>query len=386
MSVKLSQKNPEKKQSSQKTIFSNLPRLLLIALFSFFSQTAFSINIYENTSSLSPEVKNDLYRVYVPNSLDDTVTVIDQKDYHIIETFNVGMDPQHIVPSYDLKTLWVLNDGGNSVIPINPKTGKPGDKIFVNKPYNLYYTKDGKFAIVINDQQKRFDFRDPKTMALIESVPVECSGLNHMDFSNDGTYAIASCEFSGMLVKLNINERKILGYLKLDLKDSTKKPMPQDVRLSPDGNTFWVADMMMDGVFVIDPNSFKQIDFIPTGKGTHSIYPGRDGKYMYVANRGCNKNNGCPPKGPGSVSVVDANTRKIVQQWTIEGGGSPDMGNFNSNNTELWLSGRYDKEVYVFNLESGKLIHRIPVGRSPHGLTVWPQPGVYSHGHTGNMR
>lgn len=353
---------------------------------SFYAQKSFALNIYENVSTLSSNVKNDLYRVYVPNAWDDTVTVIDPKTYSVVDTLKVAKDPQHIVPSYDFRTLWVLNDGGNAVTPIDPKTGKPGEKIAVDRPYNLYFTMDGKFAIVIDDVHKRFDFRDPHTMELIQSVPVNCSGLNHMDFSVDGSYAIASCEFSGELVKLDINNKKVLNYLKLDSKDSTKHPMPQDVRLSSDGTIFWVADMMMDGVHLIDPISFKQIDFIPTGKGPHSIYPSRDGKYMYVGNRGCNKENGCEAKGLGSIAVVDANTKKIIQQWVIPGGGSPDMGNFNSDNTELWLTGRYDQEVYVFNLKDGKLTQRIPVGRSPHGLTVWPQPGRYSLGHTGNMR
>jgi hypothetical protein len=52
----------------------------------------------------------------------------------------------------------------------------------------------------------------------------------------------------------------------------------------------------------------------------------------------------------------------------------------------LWLSGRYNSVVYAINARTGRLIARIPVGASPHGLSVWPQPGRYSLGHTGNMR
>ncbi len=62
------------------------------------------------------------------------------------------------------------------------------------------------------------------------------------------------------------------------------------------------------------------------------------------------------------------------------------MGNLNAAGTELWLSGRFDDEVYVFDTTSGALSARIPVPRGPHGLTVWPQPGRFSLGHTGNMR
>src|SRR5262249_3061485 len=110
------------------------------------------------------------------------------------------------------------------------------------------------------------------------------------------------------------------------------------------------------------------------------------GKLLYIANRGCNKMDDCPSKGPGSITVIDPNTKKIVATWSLPGGGSPDMGNITADGKELWLSGKYDHEVYVFDTTLGKLIHRIPVGRFPHGLAVWPQPGRYSLGHTGIMR
>lgn len=351
------------------------------------------VNIYAETQAgmLSDVVRNALARVYVPNSLDNTVSVIDPNTYQVIETFATGRNPQHVVPSYDLKTLWVLNDRGNSVTPIDPNTAKHGDRIHVDDPYNLYFTPDGRFAIVVDEAYKRFDFRDPQTMALIDSVPVECKGVNHMDFTIDGRYALATCEFSGELLKLDIPNRKVVGYLPLGSDTPGKPAMPQDIRSSPDGKIFYVADMARNGIFLIDPIKFTQIGFIPTGIGTHSIYPSRDGKLFYIGNRGCSSHASrmpgfCPPHGPGSVSVINIATQKVIANWPIPGGGSPDMGNVSANGKELWLSGRYDSEVYVFDTTSGQLLHRIHVGRGPHGLTVWPQPGRYSLGHTGNMR
>ena len=91
-------------------------------------------------------------------------------------------------------------------------------------------------------------------------------------------------------------------------------------------------------------------------------------------------------RGPGSISVVDPFTRKVTAQWPVPGGGSPDMGNMSTDGKELWVSGRYDEEVYVFDVTTGKMTHRIAVGVEPHGLCVWPQPGRFSLGHTGNMR
>jgi DNA-binding beta-propeller fold protein YncE len=160
--------------------------------------------------------------------------------------------------------------------------------------------------------------------------------------------------------------------------------MPQDVRASPDGKLFFVADMMADGVHVVDGESFKQVGFIATGIGTHGLYPSRDGKQLYVANRGSNKIRGTPG-GKGSVSVIDFATRAVIRTWPIPGGGSPDMGNVSADGKVLWLSGRFDNVVYAIDTSSGA-VKTIKVGTEPHGLTVWPQPGRYSLGHTGNLR
>jgi YVTN family beta-propeller protein len=343
-------------------------------------------NLYSEAAAgkLSPAVQGALPRVYVPNLQSNDVYVIDPATYKVVDRFKVGLNPQHVVPSWDLKTLWVANNAENttrgSLTPIDPLTGKPGAAIKVDDPYNMYYTPDGKEAIVVAEEYKRLDFRDPVTMALKSSLATpECKGINHADFSIDGRYAIFTCEFVGTLVKIDMVERKVLGYLKL-----SNGKMPQDIRVSPDGSTFYVADMMADGVFVVDGASFKEIGFVKTGKGTHGLYPSRDGKKLYVTNRGSNKIHGAE-RGMGSVSVLDFATRKVDVTWPIPGGGSPDMGNVSADGKQLWLSGRYDNVVYAFDTATGA-VQVIRVGKEPHGLTVWPQPGRYSLGHTGNMR
>jgi len=343
-------------------------------------------NLYGDAGAgkLSEATKGALARVYVPNLRSNDVYVIDPETFKVIGKFRVGLNPQHVVPAWDLKTLWVANNAENttkgSLTPIDPTTGKPGKAVAVDDPYNMYFTPDGKEAIVVAEAYKRLDFRDPQTMALKSSLATpQCAGINHADFSIDGRFAIFTCEFGGTLVKIDMVGRKVLGYLKL-----SSGKMPQDIRVSPDGSTFFVADMMADGVFVIDGASFKEIGFIKTGKGTHGLYPSRDGKKLYVTNRGSNKIHGAE-KGMGSVSVLDFATRTVDVTWPIPGGGSPDMGNVSADGKWLWLSGRYDNVVYAFDTASGA-VKIIPVGHEPHGLTVWPQPGRYSLGHTGNMR
>ena len=335
--------------------------------------------------------------VYVPNTLSDSVQLIDPATYKVVDRFSTGREPQHVVPSWDLKTLWVNDDLGNDLVPIDPRTGKAGKRVQVEDPYNLYFTPDGAHALVMAERLRRIDVRDPRTMEFQRSLKVPCQGINHADYSADQSFFVASCEFSGKLLVIDKEATKVRKVIDLNaiktpgattpheamhMHGSPKQglapgasAMPQDVRLTPDGRYFLAADMLRNGVWVIDAATLKYSRFLPTGMGAHGIYPSRDAKRIFVANRDA-----------GSVSVLDARTLKQVARWKVPGGGSPDMGGVTSDGRELWLSGRYDAEVYVFDTATGKVTHRIRVDAGPHGLCVWPQPGSFSLGHTGNMR
>ncbi|MFG2045121.1 hypothetical protein [Dactylosporangium sp. NPDC048998] len=325
----------------------------------------------DRPGALAAAVRNDPVRVYVPNLDSDTVSVIDPATYQVIQTVKVGNAPQHVVPAWDLRTLWVNNNDGNTLTPINPATGAFGTPVPVENPYNLYFTPDGKFAMVMAELLHRIDFRDPHTMALARSVPVDCSGVNHADFSADGRYFIATCEFSGDLIKVDVQRQEVVGQLHLP-RDGA---MPQDVKITPDGRTWYVADMHTSGVWILDGDAFTVRMFLPTGAGAHGLYVSRDSKRLYIANR-----------GEGSVSILDFATGTLVAKWQIPGGGSPDMGGVSADGKVLWLSGRYNGEVYAISTDDGHLLARIKVGNQPHGLCFWPQPGRYSLGHTGILR
>ena len=345
------------------------------------------LNLYSETTAdkLLPEQAMLPPRVYVPHLKANSVWVIDARTLQVIDKFKVGINPQHVVPSWDLKTLWVTNNAegrtDGTLTPIDAATGKPAKNIAVDDPYNMYFTPDGRSAVVVAEAMKRLDFRDPHTLALQGSVHApKCAGINHGDYSMDGKHLIMTCEYVGRLVKIDWMNRKVLGYLTLP-----DNGIPQDVRISPDGKVFYVADLRAGGVHLIDGDAFKRVGFIKSGVGTHGLYPSRDTTKLYVVNRGFSRIGGKAKQGKGSVTVVDFASRKVVATWPIPGAGSPDMGNVSADGKHLWLSGRYDDVVYVIDTTSGE-VRTIPVGREPHGLTLWPQPGRYSLGHTGNMR
>lgn len=328
-------------------------------------------NVYaETTLDKMPAALRDVrHLVYVPNNNSNDVTVIDPATMQVIDRFPTGGVPQHVVPSWDLSVLYVNNNSGNSLTPIDPKTGKPLPNIPIADPYNLYFTPDGKYAVVMEERNNTIAIRDAKTLEEVKKIRTPCRGVNHADYSIDGTYFIASCEFSSQIIKFDVLALEVVA------EQTIPGSMPQDVRVMNDGLTFVIADNNLGGVHVVDGETFTVIDFIKTGAGAHGIYPSRDTKLLYVSNRAA-----------GSVSAIDQATRRVTTTFAIPGGGSPDMGSVSADGKVLWLSGRNHNVVYAIDVVNWTLLARIPVGATPHGLTYFPQPGRYSLGHTGNYR
>jgi DNA-binding beta-propeller fold protein YncE len=209
-------------------------------------------------------------------------------------------------------------------------------------------------------------------MRLIHTLSVpQCRGVDHMDFSAHGHYAFASCEFSGNMIEIDLRTQRVMRTLQL----GNGLASPQDVKLSPDGHTVYVADQQNGGLWEIAPATFRVIGFLRTGSGAHGLYPSRDAKVMYVSNRAA-----------GSISVVSFRTRRVIKTWQLPLPASPDMGGVSTDGRTLWLSGRYNAAVYAIDTRTGRLRATIAVGEGPHGLCVWPQPGRYSLGHTGILR
>jgi YVTN family beta-propeller protein len=334
--------------------------------------TSQRIDVYAHTrrGMLAARAQNARPRVYVPNSGSGSVDVIDPRTFRVVDHFDVGPSPQHVTPSHDLRTLYVASDTGNTVTPIDPRTGRPGKPMPVTDPYNLYFTFDGRLAVVIAERMQRLDFRRAHSFRLVRSLRVPCAGINHLDFTTHGRFAIASCEFSGRLAKIDIKRRRVVAVRRLPRRYS----VPQDVRASPNARIFYVTDLAAGGVWLVQPRGLRVVGFLRTGAGAHGLVVSRNGRSLYVANR-----------NEGSVSVISFRTRRVIAKWRIPSG-SPDMGNVSADGRVLWLSGRYSSEVYALSTTTGRLLARIPVGGSPHGVCVWPQPGPFSLGHTGNMR
>jgi DNA-binding beta-propeller fold protein YncE len=292
--------------------------------------------------------------------------VIDPKTFKIVRHYRVGDVPHHITPSWDMKRLYVDNTGGDSLTVIDPRHGTPSRKLHIRDPYNLYFTPDGSKAIVVAERYNALDFRNRHTWHLLKTVRIPSSGPDHLDFSADGKFLLISTEFSGRVYRVNVRKMRVTGKVVVG-------GLPVDVKLSPDGSVFYVANQGLGGVTVIDSRSLHQLKFIRTGLGAHGLCISRNGRRLYVSNRLA-----------GTISVIDLTHRRLVSTWHV--GGSPDMMQVSPKGTRLWFSNRFNHSVGVANTRTGRLVHTIQVGDAPHGLTYFPQPGRFSLGHNGVYR
>ncbi len=332
-------------------------------------------NVYAaaGANMLSPAAAAAKPLVYVPHN-SGSVWVIDPKTFKVLRTFPAGLEVQHVVPSWDMKTLYATDDIGNTITPIDPLTGMNKPRIPVDDPYNMYFTPDGSAAISVAENRRSLVFYDPHTWKEQGRLHIpQCAGIDHADYTPDGRTAVFSCEFAGRVAVVDMVHRKLLRTI--DMPVMHMMMGPQDVKLAPDGSRFYIADSQQGGLWVLDGAATKVIGNIQTGPGAHGLYPSRDASKLYVTNR---KDN--------SISVLNSRTGAFITTWHIPGPSSPDMGGVTADGSQLWLSGRYNDEVYVLSTTDGHLMARIKVAKGPHGLCVWPQPGRYSLGHTGVTR
>ena len=327
------------------------------------------VNIYAHTmnpGAMSAAVADVPTRVYVPNSDAATVSVIDPATMKVVDRFAVGTRPHHVTPSWDLTKLYVNNTEGNTLTELDPHTGRPTRNIRITDPYNLYFTPGGDKAIVVAERFQRLDFYNAEDWTFIKSVGIPWAGVDHADFTADGRYFIASCEFSGQVVKVDTEAMEVVGRVNVG-------SMPIDVKLSPDGTVLYVANQGRHGVSLVDPETMTEIGFIRTGTGAHGLNVSRDTATLFVSNR-----------LEGTISVIDFATQAVRTTWRV--GGSPDMLQVSPDGAQLWASNRFHGSVSVIDTTTGKVIATIPTGAGAHGVSFFPQPGRYNVGHNGVYR
>ena len=291
--------------------------------------------------------------VFVLNSLDATVSVVDPADWSEKQRIATGKEPHHLYLSPDESSLIVANSAGDSLTFLNPRTAEVQRVVYgIIDPYHLRFSPDMKWFVTAGNRLNhvdiyRWDGKEPK---LVKRIP---SGKtpSHIWIDAKSTTAYVTMQDSDELVAVDLATQTIRWRVPTG-------PMPADIFGIHDGKTLLVGLTGSDGVQVFDVAAAqpKPVGKILTGKGAHAFRSAGDGRSVFVSNRVAN-----------SISRIDLQTLQVVDTYPVPGG--PDCMDVSADGKTLYVTSRWAKKLSVVDLAAHKVVRQVPVGRSPHG--VW---------------
>lgn len=285
---------------------------------------------------------------FVINSGGASISVIDMTTMKEVRRIPTLREPHHLILSPDGRSLLVGDTAGNQMMFLDPNTGDVLQRVPVADPYQLGFSPDGKYLTVNGLARNQVDVYDAATMKLVKRFPVVATP-SHLAYSPDSATVFVSLQDSDKLAAF-------------DLKTMTPK-WTVPVGKTPAG-VLWlngkilVADMGTDYIAVVDPETGKVLEHVPTGKGAHNLFLSPDRKILWVNNR-----------AGGTTVSLDAATLKPIRSYSIPGG--PDDMDF-APNGKIWITRRWAEKVAVLDPATGTF-ETIDVGRSPHGLFLNPK-------------
>ena len=290
--------------------------------------------------------------LFVLNSLDANVSVIDPTSWKVTKRIPTGKEPHHIYMTPDEKSVIVANAAGDSLTFIDPRTADVQRVVRGTiDPYHLRFSPDMKWFVTVANRLNHIDIYrwDGKDLTLAKRIP---SGKtpSHIWIDSKSTTAFTTMQDSDELVAVDLNTQAIKWRVKTG-------PMPADVFGTPDDKYLLVG--MTGGnhveVYDISGPQAKLHKSIPTGDGAHAFRALGDGRHVFVSNRVAN-----------TVNKIDYLKLESVDQFKAPGG--PDCMEVSADGKLLFVSSRWIKKVSVIDIDSGKLVRQIPVGKSPHGI------------------
>ena len=291
--------------------------------------------------------------LFVLNSQDANVSVIDPVTWTETQRIPTGKEPHHIYLTPDEKSLLVANATSDTLTFLDPRTAevqRTGKGIV--DPYQLRFSPDMKWFVTVANRLNHVDFYrwDGKDFTLVKRVP-SSKTPSHLWIDSKSTTVYASMQDSDELVAFDLNTQAIKWRAKTG-------PMPADVYLTADDKTLLLGLTGSDGVEVYDVTGKepKLVKKIPTGKGAHAFRAAGDKRHVYVSNRVAN-----------SISKIDLQTMQVVANYPVPGG--PDCMDVSADGRLIYVTSRWAKKLSVVDTQTGKVVRQVPVGKSPHG--VW---------------
>lgn len=284
------------------------------------------------------------------NSRDASVSLIDMKTQTEVGRVSVGKEPHHLYPTPDGKSLIVANAISDDLHFLDPRTGQIQKRVrAISDPYQIGFSPDHKWFVANALRLNRVDIYDGTTdeLKISKRIPLSKSP-SHLWFSADSGFVFVTLQDSDEVAAIDLRNQELAWRVKVGKQ-------PAGIVVTPDDRYLLVGIMGEDYVQVIDWRTQTLVKRIQTGKGAHNFRGLGDKRHVLVTNR-----------VEGTISKVDMTTLNAVDKFTVPGG--PDCIEVTADQKQLWVTSRFAKQVAVFDLEQRKVVRRIDVGRSPHGI------------------
>ena len=291
--------------------------------------------------------------LFVLNSLDATISVIDPSTWKETQRIPTGKEPHHLYLTPDEKSLIVANALGDSLTFIDPRTAQVQRVVRgILDPYQLRFSPDMKWFVTAANRLNHIDIYrwDGKDMTLAKRVSTGKTP-SHLWIDAKSSTIYSSMQDSNELVAIDLATQTVRWR-------TPTGEMPADVFGTPDDRFLLVGLTGGDGVEVYDVSGKapRLVNLLKTGKGAHAFRSFGDKRHVLVSNRVAD-----------TISKIDMLTMKVVDHYVAPGG--PDCMDVSVGGKFIYVSSRWIKKVTVIDTSTREIVRQINVGKSPHG--VW---------------
>ncbi|MEO8082171.1 MAG: YncE family protein [Caldimonas sp.] len=295
--------------------------------------------------------------IFVLNSLDASISVIDPTTYVELRRLPTGKEPHHLYLTPDEKSLIVANALADSLTFIDPVRGEIQRIVTgIPDPYQLRFSPDMKWFVAAANRLNRIDIYRwvpgdlVQPLKLVARVPAARTP-SHLAIDSASRVVYASLQDSDELIAVDLATQKPRWKVPVG-------KLPADVFLTADDRTLLVALTGDEYVEVYDVSGSmpRLVKRIHTAAGAHAFRSHGDGHQVFVSNRVAN-----------TISLIDLDRLDVVATYPAPGG--PDCMDFLADGRTLLVTSRWAKRLTVIDTVRQSVVRQVAVGRSPHG--VW---------------
>ena len=292
--------------------------------------------------------------IFVLNSLDASVSVIDPVTWKEVKRLPTGKEPHHLYMTPDEKSVIVANALGDTLTFIDPKTaGIQRTLRGVFDPYHLRFSPDMKWFVTAANRLNHVDIYrwDGSNIQLAKRVATGKTP-SHIWIDSKSTTAYVSMQDSDELVAIDLETQTLKWRTPTGLT-------PADIFGTADDRFLLVGLTGSDSVEVYDVGGKQpqRARVIKTGAGAHAFRALGDGRHVLVSNRVAN-----------SISKIDLQTFAVVDNYPAPGG--PDCMDVSRDGKFIYVTSRWARKLTVIDMAARKVVRQVNVGKSPHGVWI----------------